>query len=39
MTAPVTAVAMPEALTGQIFLVTLVARLVAGFRAPGEQRH
>jgi hypothetical protein len=30
------AVAMLEALTGQIFLVTLVARLVAGFRAPGE---
>ena len=32
------AVAMLEALTGQIFLVTLVARLVAGFRASGGQR-
>jgi Ion channel len=28
-----------EALTGQIFLVTLVAFLVARFRAPGEQKH
>ena len=27
-----------EALTGQIFLVTLVAFLVARFRAPGEQQ-
>jgi len=31
-------VAVLEALTGQIFLVTLVARLVAGFRVPGERR-
>lgn len=31
------AVAILEALTGQIFLVTLVARLVAGFRPPGGQ--
>jgi hypothetical protein len=29
------AVAMLEALTGQVFLATLVARLVAGFRRPG----
>ena len=31
------ALAAVEALTGQVFLATLVARLVAGFRAPGEQ--
>jgi hypothetical protein len=31
------ALAVIEALTGQVFLATLVARLVAGFRAPGEQ--
>lgn len=31
------AVAVLEALTGQIFLATLVARLVAAFRAPGRQ--
>ncbi len=30
------ALAVIEALTGQIFLATLVARLVAAFRAPGE---
>jgi hypothetical protein len=30
-------VAVLEALTGQIFLATLVARLVAAFRAPGRQ--
>ena len=32
------AVAVLEALTGQIFLATLVARLVAAFRAPSERR-
>lgn len=31
------AVAVLEALTGQVFLATLVARLVAAFRAPGDQ--
>jgi hypothetical protein len=31
------ALAVIEALTGQVFLATLVARLVAGFRAPAEQ--
>jgi len=31
------ALAAVEALTGQVFLATLVARLVAAFRAPGEQ--
>jgi hypothetical protein len=31
------ALAVIEALTGQVFLATLVARLVAAFRAPGEQ--
>ncbi len=31
------AVAVLEALTGQIFLATLVARLVAAFRAPGQR--
>jgi Ion channel len=31
------ALAVIEALTGQVFLATLVARLVAGFRVPGEQ--
>ena len=31
------ALAAIEALTGQVFLATLVARLVAAFRAPGEQ--
>jgi Ion channel len=31
------ALAVVEALTGQVFLATLVARLVAAFRAPGEQ--
>jgi hypothetical protein len=31
------ALAVMEALTGQVFLATLVARLVAGFRAPAEQ--
>jgi hypothetical protein len=30
------ALAVIEALTGQVFLATLVARLVAAFRAPGE---
>jgi Ion channel len=30
------AVAVMEALVGQVFLATLVARLVAAFRAPGE---
>jgi hypothetical protein len=34
---PGRALAVVEALTGQVFLATLVARLVAGFRAPGEQ--
>jgi hypothetical protein len=33
------AIAVMEALTGQIFLATLVARLVAAFRAPAEQAH
>lgn len=33
------AVAVLEALTGQVFLATLVARLVAAFRGPGERRH
>jgi hypothetical protein len=32
------AVAVLEALTGQIFLATLVARLVAAFRAPSDRR-
>jgi hypothetical protein len=32
------AVAVLEALTGQIFLATLVARLVAAFRAPGDRQ-
>jgi hypothetical protein len=32
------AVAVLEALTGQVFLATLVARLVAAYRAPGERR-
>ncbi|MGO9296966.1 MAG: potassium channel family protein [Streptosporangiaceae bacterium] len=31
------AIAIIEALTGQIFLVTLVARLVAAYRAPAEE--
>ena len=31
-------VAVLEALTGQVFLATLVARLVAAFRAPAEQQ-
>jgi hypothetical protein len=31
------AIAVLEALSGQIFLATLVARLVAGFRTPGSQ--
>jgi Ion channel len=31
-------VAVLEALTGQVFLATLVARLVAGFRGPAERR-
>jgi hypothetical protein len=31
------AIAVLEALTGQIFLATLVARLVAGFRSPSGQ--
>jgi Ion channel len=30
------AIAVLEALTGQVFLATLVARLVAAFRAPAE---
>lgn len=34
---PGRALAVLEALTGQVFLATLVARLVAAFRAPGEQ--
>jgi hypothetical protein len=34
---PGRALAVVEALTGQVFLATLVARLVAGFRVPGEQ--
>lgn len=33
------AVAVLEALTGQIFLITLVAFLVSQFRAGGEQQH
>lgn len=32
------AIAVLEALTGQIFLATLVARLVAAFRAPADRR-
>jgi len=32
------AIAVMEALTGQIFLATLVARLVAAFRGPGTQQ-
>lgn len=32
------AIAMLEALTGQVFLATLVARLVAGFRGPGTPK-
>ena len=35
---PGRAIAVLEALTGQIFLATLVARLVAAFRAPSERR-
>jgi hypothetical protein len=35
---PGRAVAVLEALAGQVFLVTLVARLVAQFRAPGERQ-
>jgi hypothetical protein len=31
------AIAVLEALTGQVFLATLVARLVAGFRGPGAR--
>ena len=31
------AIAVLEALTGQVFLATLVARLVAGFRQPGDE--
>jgi Ion channel len=31
------AIAVMEALTGQVFLATLVARLVAAYRAPAEQ--
>ncbi|MDQ2873338.1 MAG: potassium channel family protein [Actinomycetota bacterium] len=31
------AIAVLEALTGQVFLATLVARLVAAFRTPGDQ--
>jgi len=34
---PGRALAVVEALTGQVFLATLVARLVAGFRVPGGQ--
>jgi Ion channel len=34
---PGRALAVIEALTGQVFLATLVARLVAAFRAPGNQ--
>ena len=34
---PGRALAVVEALTGQVFLATLVARLVAGFRVPDEQ--
>jgi hypothetical protein len=30
--------AVLEALTGQIFLATLVARLVAAFRAPADRQ-
>jgi len=33
------AVAVLEALTGQVFLATLVARLVAAFRTPGDRQH
>lgn len=33
------AIAVLEALSGQIFLATLVARLVAAFRAPSERRN
>jgi len=32
------ALAVIEALTGQVFLATLVARLVAGFRSPAERQ-
>src|SRR5207245_10335758 len=32
------AVAVLEALTGQVFLATLVARLVAAFRAPADRQ-
>jgi hypothetical protein len=32
------AIAVLEALTGQIFLATLVARLVAAYRSPGERQ-
>ena len=32
------AIAVMEALTGQIFLATLVARLVAAFRSPGDRQ-
>jgi hypothetical protein len=33
------AIAVMEALTGQVFLATLVARLVAAFRSPAEQKN
>jgi hypothetical protein len=33
------ALAVIEALTGQVFLATLVARLVSAFRAPAERNH
>ncbi len=33
------AIAVMEALTGQVFLATLVARLVSAYRSPAEQRN
>jgi len=37
-TRPAGPVAVLEALTGQIFLATLVARLVAAYRGPAERQ-
>jgi hypothetical protein len=36
---PGRAIAILEALTGQIFLITLVSRLVAQFRVPSDRNH
>jgi hypothetical protein len=33
------AIAVMEALTGQVFLATLVARLVAAYRSPAEPKN